>query len=63
MLYPHRLDGVSLFDRLGEVQEIKTRALRDWIENSRKVNRPRLGVDESSPTSPTPRTRPATLSA
>ncbi|HET7527795.1 MAG TPA: hypothetical protein VFK10_17765, partial [Burkholderiaceae bacterium] len=47
MLYPHRLDGVSLFDRIGEVQHIKTRALRDWIENSRKVNRPRLGVDES----------------
>lgn len=47
MLYPHRLDGVSLFDRLGEVQEVKTRALRDWIENSRKVNRPRLGVDET----------------
>lgn len=47
MLYPHRLDGVSLFDRLGEVQHIKTRALRDWLENSRKVNRPRLGVDES----------------
>lgn len=47
MLYPHRLDGVSLFDRIGEVQHIKTRALRDWLENSRKVNRPRLGVDEA----------------
>lgn len=47
MLYPHRMDGISLFDRLGEVQEVKTRALRNWIENSNKVNRPRLGVDEN----------------
>ena len=47
MLYPHRMDGVSLYDRIGEVQEIKTRALRNWIENTNKVNRPRLGVDES----------------
>jgi len=47
MLYPHRLDGVSMFDRIGEVQEIKTKALRGWVENLHKVNRPRLGVDES----------------
>lgn len=47
ILYPHRLDGVSMFDRIGEVQQIKSRVLRDWIENQRKVNRPRLGVDET----------------
>lgn len=47
LLYPHRMDGVSLFDRIGEVQEVKTRALRSWIENAHKVNRPRLAVDES----------------
>jgi len=47
LLYPHRMDGVSLCDRIAEVQEVKTRALRNWIENSNKVNRPRLAVDES----------------
>lgn len=47
ILYPHRLDGVSLFDRIGEIQEIKSRALRNWIENSNKVNRPRLAVNET----------------
>lgn len=47
MLYPHRMDGVSLFDRIGEVQELKTAALRGWVENLHKVNRPRLGVDET----------------
>ena len=46
ILYPHRLDGISLFDRIGEIQEIKTKALRNWIENSNKVNRPRLAVNE-----------------
>lgn len=47
MIYPHRMDGVSMFDRIGEIQQIKSRTLRDWMENLRKVNRPRLGVDES----------------
>jgi hypothetical protein len=46
-IYPHRLDGVSLFDSMGEIQELKSRALRNWEENLHKVNRPRLGVDES----------------
>jgi hypothetical protein len=46
ILYPHRLDGVSMFDRIGEIQEIKSKALRGWQENLHKVNRPRLGVDE-----------------
>jgi len=47
MLYPHRLDGISMMDRVGEVQEIKSKALRNWIENSNKVNRPRLAINES----------------
>lgn len=47
ILFPHRFDGVSLFDKLGEVQVLKSLALRNWVENLNKVNRPRLGVDES----------------
>jgi hypothetical protein len=47
MLYPHRMDGVSLFDRIGEVQELKSAGLRNWVENLHKVNRPRLALDES----------------
>jgi hypothetical protein len=47
VLYPHRLDGVSMFDKIGEVQELKSRALRSWDENLHKVNRPRLAVDEN----------------
>jgi hypothetical protein len=47
ILYPHRMDGISLFDRIGEIQEIKSKALRNWIENSNKVNRPRLAINES----------------
>jgi hypothetical protein len=47
ILYPHRMDGVSLFDRIGEIQEIKSKALRNWIENSNKVNRPRMTINES----------------
>jgi len=46
-IFPHRLEGVSLFDSIGEIQELKTKGLRAWTENLHKVNRPRLGVDES----------------
>lgn len=46
-IYPHRADGVSLYDRLAEVQVLKSLGLRAWTENLHKVNRPRLGVDES----------------
>lgn len=47
IIYPHRMDGVSLYDRLGEIQALKTKALRNWIENLHTIARPRLGVDES----------------
>jgi hypothetical protein len=46
-IFPHRAEGVSLFDKVGEVQELKTKALRNWVENLHKVNRPRLGADET----------------
>ena len=47
VIFPHRMQGISLFDKLGEIQELKTLALRQWAENLTRVNRPRLGIDEA----------------
>jgi hypothetical protein len=47
MIFPHRQDGISLFDKLGEVQELKSLALRQWGENLTRLARPRLGIDET----------------
>jgi hypothetical protein len=46
-IFPHRLEGVSLWDSMAEIQELKTKGLRNWTENLNRVNRPRIGVDES----------------
>lgn len=46
-IFPHRLEGVSLWDSMAEIQELKSKALRGWTENLHKVNRPRLGADEN----------------
>jgi hypothetical protein len=46
-IFPHRLEGVSLFDSVGEIQELKSKGLRAWTENLHKVNRPRIGADEN----------------
>jgi len=46
-IFPHRLEGVSLWDSIGEIQELKTKGLRNWTENLHRVNRPRIGVDET----------------
>lgn len=46
-IFPHRLEGVSLWDSMGEIQELKSKALRNWTENLHRVNRARLGIDES----------------
>ena len=46
-IFPHRLEGVSLWDSMAEIQELKTKGLRNWTENLHRVNRPRIGVDES----------------
>jgi len=47
MIFPHRSAGTSLFERIGEIQEQKTRALRAWLTNAFRVNRPRMGVDDA----------------
>ena len=46
-IFPHRLEGVSLWDSIGEIQELKTKGIRNWTENLNRVNRPRVGVDET----------------
>jgi hypothetical protein len=46
-IFPHRLEGVSLWDSIAEIQELKTKGLRNWTENLNRVNRPRIGVDET----------------
>ncbi|HSC79912.1 MAG TPA: hypothetical protein VLC08_06145, partial [Chitinolyticbacter sp.] len=35
------------FDSIGETQELKSKALRNWTENLHKVNRPRIAADET----------------
>jgi hypothetical protein len=46
-IFPHRLEGVSLWDSIAELQELKSKGLRNWTENLHRVNRPRIGVDET----------------
>jgi hypothetical protein len=48
ILYPHRLEGMSLADKLRGVQVSKTKIQRMWMDNFAKVNRPRIAVDEST---------------
>jgi len=47
-LQPHSLNGLGLFDRLKQVQDIKTAGLRNWIDNQKAVNNSRLAVDEKT---------------
>lgn len=37
----HMLEGISLFDKLRQVQDTKTGFLRAWLNNAQLVNRPR----------------------
>jgi len=41
---PHRFTGLSMFDRMKEVQDAKTRILRQWLDNQNSANNSRLGV-------------------
>lgn len=43
-LNPHRFTGLSMFDRMKEVQDAKTRILRQWLDNQNNANNSRLGV-------------------
>ena len=41
-LMPHRLSGLSIFDKLESIQDSKTDSLRQWHSNMRRVNNARL---------------------
>jgi hypothetical protein len=43
-LRPHRFDGVSLFDRIGQVQKSKTYLLRQLATQARLTNQNRLAI-------------------
>jgi len=46
ILRPHRFDGVSLYDRIGPIQETKTYLLRQLATQARLTNQTRLVVRE-----------------
>jgi len=45
---PHRFDGVSLFDRIGPIQETKTQLLRHLATQAKLTNQVRLAVWDKS---------------
>ena len=45
ILAPHSLPGVSLYDRLWPIQNAKTRAVRQWIDNAEKANNSRVAAN------------------
>ena len=47
-LQPHQLNGLGVYDRLRNVQDIKTKALRNWLDNQAAVNKSRIAADEKA---------------
>ena len=47
-LQPHSINGLGLYDKLRQTQDIKTVGLRNWIDNQKAVNTSRLAVDEKT---------------
>ncbi len=43
---PHRFTGLSMYDRMKEVQDAKTRILRQWLDNQNNGNNARIGAVE-----------------
>jgi hypothetical protein len=43
---PYRMDGISLYDRLAQVESGKTAALRQWADNLENLNNARAGLVE-----------------
>lgn len=43
ILRPHEFNGISLFEKLKQTQDIKTDALRQWLDNMRSMNNRRIG--------------------
>ncbi len=47
-LQSHSLNGLGLFDKLKQTQDVKSAGLRNWIDNQKAVNTSRLAVDEKT---------------
>lgn len=47
-LYPHRFQGLSLFDKLEELEKVKTKAMRQYIDNLESANFPELVVEDGA---------------
>lgn len=46
ILRSHSLEGLSLFDRIKQVQDVKTTGLRQWLDNAENANNNRYAVNE-----------------
>lgn len=44
-LQPHQLNGLGLYDKLANIQDIKTDAWRDWLDNLRVSNFPETAIN------------------
>lgn len=47
-LQAHSINGLGLYDKLQQTQDIKTAGLRNWLDNQKAVNTSRLAVDEKT---------------
>ena len=45
-IQPHRWNGLSLYDKLKEVQDVKTATLRNYLDNHNNANNARVGAVE-----------------
>ncbi len=45
---PLRVAGLSLFDKLKHIQDIKTKGVRNWLDNQELVNYGRMSYDEQT---------------
>jgi len=44
-LQPHQLDGLGVYDKLRSVEDVKTAALRQWLDNLENTNNARTALD------------------
>jgi hypothetical protein len=44
-LQPHSLDGLGMYDKLVQVEDTKTAALRQWLDNLEAMNNSRTAID------------------
>jgi len=45
---PHEFNGISLYEKLKQTQDVKTEGLRQWLDNMRTMNNRRIGYREGA---------------